>query len=130
MYKTKNMEKWIGYHFELIGCKPGKDFSNFSRNLKAELTAQIREKGCELVSYNKGYFYISGFVYNCLTEKYMYFSVGDVRYEKNWKNRILVREAKNEKDYTGGVNQWTSLENFGLAVEKILCVRKQQRNAA
>lgn len=45
MYKTKYIEKWLGYDFEPVECRTGKDFTNFSRNLKAEIEAQLKGMG-------------------------------------------------------------------------------------
>ncbi len=120
MFKTKNMEKWLYYKFEPLECRTDKDFISFARNLKAELNVHIKEHGCELVIFRKGSFFVSGFVYNPVKDKFMYFNVGDVRDTGIWHKRVLVREARNTKDYTGMQNQWTELENFGHAVKRIL----------
>lgn len=120
MYKTKNIEKWLGYDFEPVECRTGKDFTNFSRNLKAEIEAQLKGMGYTLARYTKGYFIINGFIHNEKNGKYLFFSVDDVRFSKNWHKDILIREARNEKDYRGGYNQYTSLENFGESAMRIL----------
>lgn len=120
MFATQNIEKWFGYDFEPAECRTGKDFSAFARNLKSEISAQLKGTGYTIVGFSKGYFFISGFIHNERNGKYMYFSVGDVRYSKNWHKDILVREARNEKDYRGGNNRYTSLENFKEAVTGML----------
>ena len=58
MYKTKNIEKWLGYEFEPVENRCGKDFSVFAHNFKTEISAQIAVTDCELISIGKGYFFI------------------------------------------------------------------------
>ena len=122
MFKTKNMEKWLYYKFEPLECRTDKDFISFARNLKAELNAHIKEHGCELVVFCRGYFSISGFVHNPMNDRFMYFNIGDVRNTGIWYKKVLVREARSTKDYAGMQNQWTELENFDNAVKRILQV--------
>lgn len=126
MYQTKSIEKWIYYRFEPVECKTGKDFMDFVRSFKSELKAQINGSGYEMIKFSKGYFFISGFLYNKNNGKYMYFSAGDVRDTGVWHNRILVREARHENDYTGGRNQYTSFEDFGAAAIRILECRHSE----
>lgn len=118
--KTKAVKKWFGHAFDPEECHTGKDFAAFSRNLKTELYAQIKDSGCVITTYIRGYFYVSGFIHNEATGKYLYFSTEDVRYSPNWHKDILIREARNNHDYKGGYNRYTSLENFGESALKIL----------
>ena len=55
--------------------------------------------------------------------RYVYFSVPDVRYTRNWHKQVLVRKAENRHDYIGGINNYTSLEDFGEAVNKLMSDR-------
>lgn len=119
MYKTKNIEKWHNYNFESIENRPAKDFANFARNIKAEINAQIKNSGYVLKVFIRGYYEISGFI--CSEDnRCMYFSIGDVRYDKNWYNNVLVREANNTHDYTGGRNNFVKLSEFEIACRQIL----------
>ena len=53
-------------------------------------------------------------------DKFVYFSTSDVRFDRfGWADRLLVRIAKHAKDYTGGRNQSTELQNFGTVVDQI-----------
>ncbi len=100
MYMTRNVKKWHNYNFEPEEYKTAKDFVRFARNIKAEITAQIRDSG------NDG--------------RCVYFNIGDVRYEHDWYNRVLVREARNDHDYTGGRNVYIKLDEIGTACKLIL----------
>ena len=118
--RTKAIKKWFGHTFEPEEFRTGRDFTAFGRNLKSELLAQLKDSGCIITKYIRGYFYVSGFILNVSTGKYVYFCTDDVRYSPNWHKDILIREARNDHDYKGGHNQYTSLENFGEMALKLL----------
>ncbi len=119
MLKTKNINKWLGYEFEPVENMTGKDYSSFVRNLKSELKAQLASGGCKIIVLNKGYFYVSGFVYSRTADRYVYFSTGDVR-DKHWYERILYRTATGPRDFKGGTNRFTGIEDFGADVLTLL----------
>lgn len=123
MYKTKNMGKWIGYDFDADELKRDRIFKIFARSFKAEIESQLAEKEYEIVIYIRRNFYISGFISNSDRMRYVYFSVPDVRYTRNWHKQVLVRKAENRHDYIGGINNYTSLEDFGEAVNKLMSDR-------
>ena len=61
----------------------------------------------------RGHFYFSGFFKNLETGKWVYVNCAVVRFFKNeWYNRLLVRTAKNNKDYTGGKNEFSTLSSL------------------
>jgi hypothetical protein len=73
--------------------------------------------GWELVNFNTGHYYCSWFIKN--GDKYVYCSFSDVRYfSTSWYKLILYRVAKNERDYTGGSNWYTELENLEGAITR------------
>ena len=104
----KNINKWLNFKFQYGNDN---EFSNLSRNVKAYIKRNLAEN-YELVNYNKGYFYISGFIKNNDNNKFMYFSFPDVRYDNTWYKHVLYRTAENEKDYTGGHNKYCSVEDL------------------
>ena len=53
----------------------------------------------------------SGFIQNAATGKTVYYSFQDYRYD-SWKTQILIRTAKDEKDYHGGANHYTNINNI------------------
>ena len=119
MLKTKNISKWFGYEFKPVGYRTGMDYSNFVRNLRTELNAQLESGDCEIIGLNKGYFYVSGFVYSLTADRYVYFSTGDVR-DKHWYERILFRSATCPRDFKGGTNRYTNINDFGADVLTLL----------
>lgn len=124
MYKTRNVKKWHNYSFKPEEYKTAKDFVRFARNIKAEITDQIRDGGYTLRIYIRGCYYISGFVCG-YDDRCVYFNISDVRYEHDRYNRILVREARNDHDYTGGRNVYVKLDEIGTACKLILSTKSE-----
>lgn len=112
------MKKWVGHTFESsFGLV--QEFANFAKDFKKAIKRELPE-GYELVSFNRGHFYVSGFIKG-LDNKYVYFSTSDVRYFKDgWYNNILIRTAKSDKDFTGGNNMFTTFENLKDNIVKLL----------
>lgn len=93
------------------GAYNSKEFDSFSRSFKQFLTVQFAGYGLELAGYSKGHYYISGFVQNRETKKFAYFSISDVRGNPNtWQKAVLVRTAKDTKDFTGGSNNFVAYD--------------------
>lgn len=116
----KNLEKWIGYRFDRSDdCETGYDkkaVNGLARNLRAYLKKNI--KGFEDLKITTNYYDISGFVK--ANGKYCYISMPDLRYQDRWVNDILVREAEGMRDFKGGRNQFTELNNLVEDMENIL----------
>ena len=104
-------DRYIGYTFESDSMKTP-EFKAFARAFKSDLK-DLTANDFDIVSYNIGHFYMSGFLQSKLNGKFVYFSVPDVRSLKNdWQKNILIRTAENDKDYTGGRNNYTTLEDL------------------
>jgi hypothetical protein len=63
----------------------------------------------EDIQMSKGHFYFTGFFTVKSTKKIFYFSISDVRFFPNGK--LLIRTATDYKDYTGGSNNYLSIDN-------------------
>jgi hypothetical protein len=104
-------DKYINYTFESSSVKT-EEFKSFARAFRSDLKSLISED-FELAEFNTNHFYISGFLKSTKNNKYIYFSIPDVRYFLNeWRVNILIRTAEHDKDYTGGRNNQVSLENL------------------
>ena len=103
------MHKWRRHSFS-SGTTNGDDFKQFFSEFKTTLKRECKKLGIEVIPFKINHYCFTGFVKK--DGKYIYFSVGDVRYDGVWFNRILYRTAKHEKDWTGGGNNWTTLENL------------------
>ena len=113
----KGIEKWFGNTFESSSGLTD-EFSSFSKDFKKHLKsiAGIDYK----LYFSRGHFDCSGFFRNIKTEKFVYFSVSDVRYFPNsWWNNVLVRKAKDEKDYTGGRNNSCQLVDLKKNIDNL-----------
>lgn len=101
------MNQWTNYKFE-SSSSTIPEFASFARAFKNWLKAEAGND-FEIVSFNRGHFYISGFLKNTKNNKLVYFSIPDVRFNNDWSNQILVRTAKHDKDYSGGANNFVRL---------------------
>lgn len=103
VYKSSVLDKWKYNQFQ-SSCSTTKEFTSFCRNIKKFIKDETNT--CfELISFNKGHFYFSGFLQNRVNGKYVYFCCSDVRYfTRKWYNALLIRTANNDKDFTGGTN--------------------------
>ena len=113
----KTLAQFKNWQFS-SGSVIDEDFRVFARLFKKHVSQNMPDNS-QLVNFNRGHYYVSGFIEN--DGKYVYFSVSDVRhFPGNWYNNILVRTAKTERDYTGGSNRYTTLDNFTQAVADLL----------
>lgn len=112
------MKKYLNVDFESSsGLTP--QFASFARSFKS-YCKKIAGNDYELISFNRGHFYCSGFFKNKATNKYAYFSTSDVRFFKNeWYNRLLVRTAKHDKDFSGGANHTYMLDQLAEAISQL-----------
>ena len=86
-------------------------YKSFERKYKNYLNKLCKNHGWELVKFSPNHYCFSCFVKS--DETYIYLSVSDVRYfSKDWYNTILVRYAKDDKDYRGESNNYTDLDNL------------------
>ena len=99
------------------GSTTGKDFNLFAKMFKRWLNKQLPAT-LKIVNFNKGHYFLSGFVTN--GSNYVYFSLSDVRHFSNWSTNILIRTTKNDHDYTGGSNNSTTLSNLSVDVQRLL----------
>lgn len=55
-----------------------------------------------------------------ISKQFYYISISDVRYWKNeWADYILYRTMEHEKDWTGGSNQYSSLNDLSENLIKL-----------
>jgi len=104
--------KWVGFDFENNGWATNYEnrsdaFAQFIRDTRSDIKQMLKGTGWELKTGWKGnWFTTSGFLYNQELDKWIYISISDIRYwQDDWFYNMLIRTAKNDKDYTGGTNQ-------------------------
>lgn len=109
----QNNKKIMGNY---SGSDLSEDFKKFFHKERKRITKILLNKGCTDIKIEYGFYYFSGFFTSPSGQVY-YFSCSDVRHFPY--TQLLIRTAKNYKDYTGGANQYcrvdnASLENFKL----------------
>lgn len=112
MRNIKDLKGYINYTFS-SGCYTGEDYKTFERKYINYLKAICNNNNWRLVKINKNHYCFSAFIKGSTENNYVYISISDVRYFNNdWYNHILIRTAKNETDYKGGFNHFTTLDKL------------------
>ena len=84
-------------------------FLSFVKHFKRCFKREMLTIGVTNIKFNIGHFYISGFFIK--NEQTYYFNISDVRGQVR---EMLFRTAKNDKDFTGGHNQYVTI-GMGMA---------------
>lgn len=90
------------------GTRTTPEFDSFVRKTRNDLKKSLGDIA-EKIEVNKGHFYFSGFLTRKSDGQALYFSISDVRYFPGEK--MLIRTAKDYKDFTGGTNYYVPLDN-------------------
>ena len=119
MTDFKRLRPFMGRPIEDWGSVVSKDYKTFQAKYRNFLKKLCTNNGYELVSFNPNHYCFSCFIKG--NGKYVYISISDVRYfSKAWLNNILIRTAKNERDYTGGPNNHVSISELEATIQKML----------
>lgn len=114
------LKQYINYEFS-TGCYTGNDYKTFQTKYINYLKTICKENNWSLIKVNKNHYCFSAFIKGGTENKYVYISISDVRYFNNdWYNHILVRTAKNEVDYKGGFNHYTTLDKLECKICELL----------
>lgn len=117
MANIKDLEKYVNYEFS-SDCYTGDDYKSFQTKYINYLRAICKNNHWRLVNVGKNHYCFSAFIKSA-ENKCVYISISDVRYFSNeWYDHILIRTAKDEQDYRGGFNNYTTLSDLeGTAAE-------------
>jgi hypothetical protein len=108
--------RWRTVSFAIsIGLTP--EFAAFARAWRPALRRAL-SPAITVASVHRGHFEVDGFLQD-VAGHVVYFATGDVRWWP-WADRILIRRATHLKDFTGGPNHETTLEDFPAAVRLLL----------
>lgn len=120
MANIKELTKYVNYEFS-SGCYTGEDYKTFQNKYINYLKIICKNNNWKLVNVCKNHYCFSAFIKGGTENKYVYISISDVRYFSNdWYKHILIRTAKNEVDYKGGFNNYTTLENLEFKICDLL----------
>ncbi len=102
----------LNTEFESSSTKT-KQFMDFVKLFKSEFKKEFQKINASGIEFHVGHFYISGFFE--VNGKLFYFSLSDVR-GMNYQDSVslLYRTAQHRKDWTGGSNQYVTIEE-GMA---------------
>lgn len=132
MAKLADLEKqYLGRKFQNGGGYTTKEYETFQTKYINYLKSMCKEHGWEVVRVTKGHYEFSVFIKN-QSEQYVYMSTTDVRDGNDmWYRHILVRLAKDDKDYRGGMNTYTSLRYLPERIERLFLMeeRSGKKNA-
>ncbi len=109
MATITDLKKYKDHVFS-SGVYTGKDYINFQTKYINYLKFIGKTNGWEVCKVMKNHYCFSAFIQS--RGKYIYLSISDVRWSKDWLENILYRTAASETDYTGGQNRYTSLDNL------------------
>ena len=111
-------EKWRNYEFS-TGATTGEDYTSFQKDARSDLNKMAKEEGLIVHSFNKNHYCFSA-ILKTQGGKYIYTSISDVRFFPNeFLDHVLIRTMKNEKDYTGGTNNYCLWSDIGKTATKL-----------
>ena len=120
MSNINALKQYINYEFS-TGCYTGNDYKTFQTKYLNYLKTICKENNWSLIKVNKNHYCFSAFIKGGTENKCVYISISDVRYFNNdWYNHILIRTAKNEVDYKGGFNHYTTLDKLEYKICELL----------
>ena len=104
-----------------LSMETSRSFSIFAGKVKKAIEADCKDCGLSLISFHKGHYDFSGFVKRAEDGAIFYFSsFGQLA--PRIPEKMMYRSARNEKDYTGGQNMFSSWDKL---VDSIQCGRNQ-----
>ena len=119
MANLQDLKKYLSHEFS-SGSYTGSDYKIFQTKYINYLKAICRENHWELVNIGRNHYCFSAFIKSS-ENKCVYISISDVRYFTNeWYRHILIRTAKDEQDYRGGFNHYTTLEHLPAKAAELL----------
>ena len=119
MAKLEELKKYLTHEFS-SGSYIGADYKTFQTKYINYLKAICRENHWQLVNVGRNHYCFSAFIKSG-ENKCVYISISDVRYfVGDWYRHILIRTAKDEQDFRGGFNNYTTLEQLPGTIAKLL----------
>lgn len=120
MKEKAMLEKWFDKPIIDWGGEVSPEYKIFQRNYKSVLREMAKQIEFELYSFSQTHYCFSAVMKSNITKQFYYISISDVRYFKNeWAENILYRTMKHDKDWTGGTNRYTTLENLSKNLLKL-----------
>lgn len=120
------LNKWYGKEIDDWGSVTSPEYKQFQNEYRSLLKQIGKDNDFELHSFNNNHYDFSAVMKSNKTNCYYYISISDVRYFSNeWANHILYRTMEHDKDWTGGHNCYSKLEELG---NNLLSLDRQKIN--
>jgi hypothetical protein len=114
------LKKWVGFDFwnnrtfekpPREGTDESDEMKQFFRDIRSDLKKSLAEKDIIIHRLKPNYYDVNAVVTDG-NGKFAYISLGDMRGNVNWNQRILIRTMKHEKDWTGGANHFVNYDDI------------------
>lgn len=110
----KFLNTWYDKEIEDCGEITSQDYKKFQKSYKSVLKDIGKDIDFELYSFHPNHYEFSAVMKSNLTNQFYYISISDVRYWRSeWANNILYRTMEHDKDWSGGSNHYSTLEELG-----------------
>jgi hypothetical protein len=123
------IRKWNGRTLQDDGACVSKEFHSFQVAFMNAMRKIANSLGGELVNYSYGHYYMSGFIKRGNNFVYFNYDNGigqggrthvNLKDKSGWNSPLLLRTARDEKDYHGGYNNYESFECCEKTIDHLL----------
>lgn len=112
-------KKYNGKRLADAGCSVSKEYQLYQNAFMRAMKALAASLNAEVVGSTKGHYYESVFIKR--DEKYVYIHhEGIDRTKIDFSKDLICRDAENDKDYVGGFNRFTTIDQLPKMVDDIL----------
>jgi len=117
--EKQGIKKWLDYQFESSSSLTP-EFAEFRKEIKRYIKKLLPDYLELIMPFSSLHFAFSGFIKNKKTGEYVYFSCSDVRnWQNEWYDNLLIRTAENDRDFTGGSNDFCRLPDIAEKTIKL-----------
>ena len=119
----KMLDKWYDKEIEDYGGYTSPMYEEFQRDYRNTIKDFCKKINMKLHDFHKNHYEFCAVLQDIDTQKYYYISISDVRFWKNeWADNILYRTMEHDKDWRGGSNCYSNLEDLPnnlMSIKKI-----------
>lgn len=107
------IKKWENSGIEDFGSQTSPSYRRFESQYKGILLDICDNINFDLHNFHRNHYEFSAVLKNKCNNKFYYISISDVRYfPSQWHDNILYRTMAHDKDWHGGTNNYSSLDNL------------------
>ena len=113
---ARSVKSYINEHF-VSACNRTEQYEEFERACKRELKKQCVRFGIGIHCFHQNHFEWSAVLEK--GSKFVYVSMSDVRFWKNWYSDVLIRTMAHPTDWRGGSNNYCSFDKIAETADKL-----------